>query len=282
MKSYLNLSFPISITFHIFLIILSNFYLFIPISCLSLPFHTKVTKKNQNLNFSSLHSFITAQRQRRKSGLTFTDLPSNILQQNDINNSMISKFDRSTTHAFYIKGKFSKSPSNQPPLHGRQQSYPRSTSYSLNNSTFSSHSNSSSNKIICHYCCIHGHKAPDCKKRDQGYSINQSSQESRLHTNNFTKEDGPLNLFTAITTNLCTNNFTKEEGPLYLFSAIATTPGTSPCWFLDFDASRHTTPNWSFFHDFQNLSVPRTIILGDNNSFQATGIAIVQIQLSIG
>ena len=190
------------------------------------------------------------------------DVLSNILQHNDINNLMISKSDRSTTHVFYIKGKFSKLPSNWPPLHGCQHSYPRATSYSRNNSSFASSSNSSSNKIICHYYGISGHKALDCrkKKRNQTLLVGQSSGESRPHT----------------------NNFMKEEGPLYLFTTITINPGTSPCWFLYFGASQHMTPNQSFFHHFQNLPKSKTIVLGNNSSYQATGFGIVQIQLSTG
>jgi hypothetical protein len=42
------------------------------------------------------------------------------------------------------------------------------------------------------------------------------------------------------------------------------------------------TPNRSLFHDFPTLSIPRTIILGDNSSHQANGFGTVQIQLSTG
>lgn len=94
--------------------------------------------------------------------LTLITLLSNILQQNTIN---LSKHETPKTSAFYVKGKFTK-PTNNKRSSNRFQ---KSSKSKFNNATqqSSSHSNPSPNSsiIICHYCGIPGHKAPDCRKK---------------------------------------------------------------------------------------------------------------------
>lgn len=198
----------------------------------------------------SWNSFITTQG--GITDLTFTTLISNILQQNDLNDTITPKQDKNTTNAFYVKGKFTKSPLYK----SNKRSQKPNFSKPINKSN--SNCNLSENTIICHYCGIPGHKAPDCrkKKRDLGH---QTGSSSRTYTNNFTQKD-----------------------PRYLFSATVTTPGQSLFWFLDSGASHHMTPNRSLFCDFQELSPIRNIILGDNNSHQASGFGSVVIELHTG
>ena len=62
-----------------------------------------------------------------------------------------------------------------------------------------------SSQIICHYCGIPRHKAPDCRTKKQ-----DDASSGKSHANNYT-----------------------DDELLYLFSAIAGTPNVSSSWYLD-------------------------------------------------
>lgn len=192
--------------------------------------------------------------------LNFTTLLSNILQQNSINQSKIP--EPTKTSAFYVKGKFTKPFNSKPGRFSRPPSY--RPPYNHNNNNLSSNKyfskpSTSHSPIICHYCGIPGHKAPDCrkKKRDLGAP---SRDRPRSLSNNFV-QDAPLHLFSAITSGTSIN---------------------SPLWYLDSGASQHMTPCKSFLQDYQELPTSRTIILGDDYSHSAEGFGSALIQIKSG
>jgi hypothetical protein len=87
--------------------------------------------------------------------LTFTNLLSNILQQNSINTSK-----QATPSAFYAKGKFTK-----PTASKSSQSSFRPSHYNKLNFLPSNKRFPSQRPIVCHYCGKLGHKARECQKK---------------------------------------------------------------------------------------------------------------------
>ena len=182
--------------------------------------------------------------------LTFTALLSNILQQNSINQS---KPESSKTSAFYVNGKFIKPQFNKNNQHGKKFNTTKFQSQSPTNQ-FNNQRNNNNKQIVCHYCGIPGHKAPDCrkKKRDMG--------QSRSYTNNYSKKE-QLHLFTAI-----------------MHSSI----NSSLDWYLDSGTSQHMSPIKSLLRNYETLTSPRSILLGDNSTQNAIGYGSVLLQLSTG
>lgn len=107
--------------------------------------------------------------------LTFTNLLSNILQQDSIN---MSRNEQPKSSAFYAKGKFQKTRQFQSTQSKFRKPY-------LNNT--SSNKTQSTQIIICHYCGKPGHKAPECRKKQRDLGT------SKYHTNNLST----LELFSA-------------------------------------------------------------------------------------
>ena len=109
----------------------------------------------------------------------------------------------------------------------------------------------SQSNIICHYCGILGHEASNCqkKKRQQALAQNQS------------------------------NNFTKDKNHIYALNTIFSNPKVSLVWILDCGASQHMTSSKSLFHDYHELPTFKTILLGDNNFYKATGYGLVLFKL---
>lgn len=95
-------------------------------------------------------------------------------------------------------------------------------------------------QIICHYCGILGHKAPDCRKKNR-----DQSGTSKGHVNNFT--------WWSI---------------IFIHNHICI-PTPSPSWYLDSGASQHMSPLRSLFLDYQELASLRIILLSDNSSNSA-------------
>lgn len=198
----------------------------------------------------SWSAFITTQG--GISTLTFTELISNILQQNAINNS---NTESSKTSAFYVKGKFFKpqhkfnrsqqqgSILGKPPI---QQFRRPTSSTSL-----------PKNPIFCHYCGKPGHKSPECRKKKRNFSNSKSY----------------LNSASA-----------SSDDQVYMFTAILpeSSMTTSNSWYLDSGASQHMSPIYSLFRDYHVLSTSKTILLGDNSTYQALGIGSVLLQLTTG
>lgn len=124
----------------------------------------------------ALLEFITIQG--KIASLTFTRLFSNILQQNSIS---YSKDGPSKISAFYVKGNFMKSYSSKPnrllkPLLTRTTSFIRLPITLFQDPIYPKNLSF----VICHYCGISGHKAPDChkKRKDQ-------TSSSKPHVNLF-------------------------------------------------------------------------------------------------
>lgn len=180
------------------------------------------------------------------------------VQQNSIN---LSKPEATKSSAFYVKGKFIKPFSSKSSSFGQVS---RNTKPS-----FRSHSGkkwrgqkstqlypASSGKVgvICHYCGIPGHKAPDCRKKQRDLARNRQQQNNALSANK----------------------------PAYIFSAVFDNSNISSFWYLDSEASHHMSPNKDLFCDYQLLDTPRIILLGDNSSHRALGYGSVLLQVPTG
>jgi hypothetical protein len=191
--------------------------------------------------------------------LTFVGLLSNILQQNAINSS---KPETNKSSAFYVKGKFIKPSTNK--------SFPTGQFSRNNKQNFNSQfgkrwsgqkstrlypSSSGTVTIICHYCGIKGHKAPECRKKQRDQAGNGQQHN---------------------------NNALSADTPAYLFSAIFDNSNISSSWYLDSGASQHMSPQKELFRDYQVLDTPRIILLGDNSSHSALGYGSILLQVPTG
>jgi len=50
-------------------------------------------------------------------------------------------------------------------------------------------------------------------------------------------------------------------------------------WYIDFGANQHMSPLMQLFRSYTVLDSPRTILLGDNSSYQAVGLGSILLQL---
>ncbi len=72
----------------------------------------------------------------------------------------------------------------------------------------------------------------------------------------------------------------KPQGnTTYLFSSFIHTPIISESWYLDSSASQHMSSLWILLHDYKELSILKTIILGDNSTYSAFGYGFVLLHL---
>jgi len=75
-------------------------------------------------------------------------------------------------------------------------------------------------------------------------------------------------------------NSITTDGPLYLFSANLDSSHQAMSWYLDSGASQHMSPLKFLFRNFQELSSPCLIILGDNSTHNVVGYGSIVVQLS--
>jgi len=75
-------------------------------------------------------------------------------------------------------------------------------------------------------------------------------------------------------------NFDAFKDPLYLFTVISKPQHHSHQWFLNSDVNQHMSPLKNIFRNYTLFDIPKTIFLGDNNSYQTLGCGSILIQTS--
>lgn len=63
---------------------------------------------------------------------------------------------------------------------------------------------------------------------------------------------------------------------------VDTVQGNSKIWFLDSGASRHMSPNKSWFTEFESLTEPTQIKVGNGDTIWATGKGVIDVKVFNG
>ena len=135
-----------------------------------------------------------------------------------------------------------------------------------------SESTEKDNNVQCYYCCKHGHKATNCKLREQAKRIRNKQMDNRKRTslNNATAN-------TAITTKDDTAFSEVSVWACYTTALTAQKQDTSfqKAWHLDSGATDHICNNKAAFQSIRRLLKPIQVRIGDNSIVPAIGIGTV-------
>ena len=136
----------------------------------------------------------------------------------------------------------------------------------------SSKSKNKDSSIQCYYCCKYGHKATDCKLREQAKKIRKSNSKKT------SKDEAAVNA--AIASTQAANEATIADAEIWAcYTTIPTTSDQDPifqkAWHLDSGATDHICNNKKAFLKIQRLPKPIQVRIGDNSIVPAAGIGTV-------